>query len=93
MVWTMSFVASKVLLNTANNNQGCLQFPFLFIGLPSDVLSAVHLCCGYPEYLDQDNYKKADKTRYIDLAKLLDESGINQVRAKHVLRSNKKLPL
>ena len=31
----------------------------LSLGLPDDVISAVHLCCGYPTYCDQDDYMKA----------------------------------
>ena len=41
--------------------------------------TAVHLCCGYPSYCDQDDYVKADKSYYITLAKLLDDIGVNQV--------------
>jgi len=49
-----------------------------FEGLPDDVISAVHLCCGYPTYCDQDDYMKADKNLYKSLAPLLDNSGIKQ---------------
>jgi len=49
-----------------------------FEGLPDDVISQVHLCCGYPTYCDQDDYMKADKNLYKTLAPLLDNSGINQ---------------
>ena len=41
--------------------------------------TAVHLCCGYPTYCDQDDYVKADKSYYITLAKLLDETGVDQI--------------
>ena len=47
--------------------------------MPEGVTSIVHLCCGYPTYLDQDGYKKADKTLYVKLSNLLENSGINQV--------------
>jgi len=49
-----------------------------FEGLPDNVTSIVHLCCGYPTYCDQDDYKKADKDFYKTLAPLLDNSGIKQ---------------
>ena len=49
------------------------------IGVPSDVTTITHLCCGYPSYLDHDGYKKADKELYVKLGKQLDDSGINQV--------------
>ncbi len=61
-----------------------ISFVAFFSGLPDDVTTAVHLCCGYPEYLDQDDYKKADKNLYIELAKLLDASGLNQVSQCHI---------
>jgi len=47
-------------------------------GVPSDVTTITHLCCGYPSYLDHDGYKKADKELYVKLGKQLDDSGINQ---------------
>lgn len=50
-----------------------------FEGVPDDVTTAVHLCCGYPTYCDQDDYVKADKSYYITLAKLLDETGVDQI--------------
>ena len=50
-----------------------------FEGVPNEVTTAVHLCCGYPSYCDQDDYMKADEAHYITLAKLLDETGVNQV--------------
>ena len=51
----------------------------LILGVPDDVTTAVHLCCGYPTYCDQGDYKKADKSYYITLANLLDDIGVNQV--------------
>ena len=51
---------------------------FILLGLPEDVISAVHLCCGYPTHCDQDDYMKADKNLYKTLAPLLDNSGIKQ---------------
>lgn len=34
---------------------------------------AVHICCGYPEYLDQTDYLKADRSTYLKLAPVLDK--------------------
>merc|ERR550534_1661513 len=42
-----------------------------FKGVPSHVTTVTHLCCGYPQYLDQDDYVKADKVNYQRLAPLL----------------------
>ena len=45
----------------------------------SNVFFTVHICCGYPNYLDQINYKKADKSSYDILAKRLDNSYIDAI--------------
>lgn len=45
----------------------------------SDVFFTVHICCGYPNYLDQINYKKADNNSYDIIAKKLDNSCIDAV--------------
>ena len=38
----------------------------------------VHLCCGYPSYLDQTDYLKADPRSYQMTAEKLDEAGFDQ---------------
>ena len=44
------------------------KYKFNFtLGLPEGITSIVHLCCGYPTYVDQNDYMKADKTLYIKL--------------------------
>ena len=40
---------------------------------------AVHLCCGYPDKLDTDEYLKAPKTNYNLLAPKLDSLGFDEV--------------
>ena len=39
----------------------------------------VHICCGYPNHLDQINYKKAENNSYDIIAKALDNSYINAI--------------
>ncbi len=56
--------------------------------LPSQVTSVVHLCCGYPTYLDQDDYLKADKDNYSRLAELLDNTGVSQVSIENAEAKN-----
>ena len=53
----------------------------MFKGIPgiNEVTTILHLCCGYPNYLDQKDYMKADKKNYVRIAELLDNSGISQV--------------
>ncbi|XP_078687222.1 5-methyltetrahydropteroyltriglutamate--homocysteine methyltransferase-like isoform X4 [Branchiostoma floridae x Branchiostoma belcheri] len=50
-----------------------------FEGLPPGVTKAVHACCGYPSYLDQTDYLKADRTLYDRLAVKLDNAGFDQI--------------
>ena len=33
----------------------------------------VHICCGYPNHLNDEDYKKADATSYHRLAGVMDE--------------------
>ena len=64
----------------------------MFKGIPgiNEVTTILHLCCGYPNYLDQKDYMKADKENYVTIAKLLDNSGISQVVSSilHVVKEN-----
>ena len=44
-----------------------------------DIFFTVHICCGYPQYLDQIDYKKAPISSYEILADRLDTSNINAI--------------
>jgi len=50
-----------------------------FEGLPADVTKVIHLCCGYPDKLDTDEYPKAPKTNYNLLAPKIDSLGFDEV--------------
>jgi 5-methyltetrahydropteroyltriglutamate--homocysteine methyltransferase len=50
-----------------------------FHGVPKDVTKIMHMCCGYPDHLDDEDYKKADPNSYYELAREVDELNINQV--------------
>ena len=39
----------------------------------------LHMCCGYPNYLDEDGYKKANPETYFRLVEQLINSMIQQV--------------
>ena len=43
-----------------------------FHGLPAEVTRVVHMCCGYPNNLDDDDYPKADQASYMQIATALD---------------------
>ena len=50
-----------------------------FHGAPASVTRVVHMCCGYPEHLDDEVYKKADPDSYFQLAKAVDAAAFDQV--------------
>ena len=43
-----------------------------FHGLPEDVTRVMHMCCGYPDRLDNPDYPKADPDAYMQIAETLD---------------------
>ena len=43
-----------------------------FDGLPNDVTRVMHMCCGYPNRLDDTDYPKADQDSYIKIARAVD---------------------
>jgi 5-methyltetrahydropteroyltriglutamate--homocysteine methyltransferase len=50
-----------------------------FHGCPDSVTRTVHMCCGYPDKLDNDNYPKADHDSYFTLADAIEQSSIDAV--------------
>ncbi len=50
-----------------------------FDGLGPEVTRVMHMCCGYPGHLDDENYLKADPRCYFDLARAVDRSSVQQV--------------
>ena len=50
-----------------------------FHGVPKSVKRIVHMCCGYPDHIDDNNYKKADPSNYHLLSKAVDEASFDQV--------------
>ncbi|XP_064644481.1 5-methyltetrahydropteroyltriglutamate--homocysteine methyltransferase-like [Lineus longissimus] len=50
-----------------------------FQGIGPEVTKVIHLCCGYPNYLDQEDYLKADPLIVHILAEKLDNIGIDQI--------------
>lgn len=59
-----------------------------FEGVPDDVTRVMHMCCGYPNHLDDDEYLKADPMSYFQIAGALDASSINQVSLEDAHRHN-----
>jgi len=59
-----------------------------FDGVPDHVTRAVHICCGYPNALDSENYLKAPSSAYFELAEAMDESSVNAVSIEDAHRPN-----
>ena len=64
-----------------------------FEGVPDHVMRVVHMCCGYPRYLDETGYKKADPQTYFDLAAAMDDAPIDQISLEDAHRHNDLLLL
>ncbi len=50
-----------------------------FHGVPKEVRKIVHICCGYPNFLDEEDYKKADPDSYHQLAHEMDQLNFDQI--------------
>ncbi|MEM7173033.1 MAG: cobalamin-independent methionine synthase II family protein [Pseudomonadota bacterium] len=57
-------------------------------GVPDHVTKTMHMCCGYPNYLDQTDYLKADPQSYFDIARAVDESRTDVVSLEDAHRHN-----
>ena len=59
-----------------------------FQGVPDHVARAVHMCCGYPDYLDQENFQKADQMAYFQIADAIEDSSIRAISIEDAHRHN-----
>ena len=59
-----------------------------FDGIPEDVTRVMHMCCGYPDHLDDTQYHRADPSSYFRLARALDASSIDQISLEDAHRHN-----
>lgn len=59
-----------------------------FDGVPAGVQRAVHMCCGYPDRLDREDYPKAPRESYFELAPAIDASSIQAVSIEDAHRPN-----
>lgn len=60
----------------------------IFHGVPAHVTRTVHMCCGYPDYLDQEDFQKADADAYFRLAPAIDDSSIQVISIEDAHRHN-----
>ena len=59
-----------------------------FHGCPKRVQRTVHMCCGYPDKLDRDDYPKADPDSYLQIADAIEDSCIDAVSFEDAHRHN-----
>lgn len=59
-----------------------------FYGVPKAVTRSVHICCGYPKYLDQINFPKAPAENYFKFAADLEIADIDAVSIEDAHRHN-----
>lgn len=59
-----------------------------FNGCPPEVTRTVHMCCGYPDRLDNPNYPKAERRCYFELAPAIEASSIDAVSIEDAHRPN-----
>jgi len=56
--------------------------------VPAGVVKTMHMCCGYPNHLDQEDYAKADPQAYFDLADAVNVSVVDAVSLEDAHRHN-----
>ncbi len=59
-----------------------------FANCPEGVIKTVHMCCGYPDSLDNENYPKADRNAYFEIADAIEASAIDAVSLEDAHRHN-----
>ncbi len=59
-----------------------------FHGIPSAVNRAIHICCGYPDRLDSEQYEKAPSENYFRLAPALDDAALDVISIEDAHRPN-----
>ena len=59
-----------------------------FHGVPDGVQRVMHMCCGYPNTLDREDYPKADTGSYERLATAVDDADLDAVSIEDAHRPN-----
>ena len=60
----------------------------VFHGIPESATSTMHMCCGYPDKLDNLDYPKADRNAYFQIASAVNQSSIDTVSIEDAHRHN-----
>ena len=59
-----------------------------FHGAGTSAVRTMHMCCGYPDKLDREDYPKADPGAYVQLADAVDYSSVAAVSIEDAHRHN-----
>ena len=59
-----------------------------FFGIPTEVNRTIHICCGYPDRLDSEQYQKAPPQNYFHLASALDAAALDVISIEDAHRPN-----
>ena len=59
-----------------------------FHGCPAQVTRTVHMCCGYPDRLDRDDYPKAEPQAYLQIADAMEDSSVQWLSIEDAHRHN-----
>lgn len=59
-----------------------------FHNCPPEVTRTAHICCGYPDRLDRDDYPKAEPQAYFEIADALEESSVQWLSLEDAHRHN-----
>ena len=77
----------------ARKPEAALEYGFdnlerAFHGCPDHIQRTVHMCCGYPDRIDNEDYSKADPDAYLRLADAIEQSTIDAVSFEDAHRHN-----
>jgi 5-methyltetrahydropteroyltriglutamate--homocysteine methyltransferase len=77
----------------ARKPQAALEYGFenlerAFHGCPKHVQRTVHMCCGYPDKIDREDYPKADPGAYLQIADAIEYSSIEAISFEDAHRHN-----
>ncbi|MEM7531784.1 MAG: cobalamin-independent methionine synthase II family protein [Chloroflexota bacterium] len=77
----------------ARRPQDALAFGFdnlerCWANVPDHVTRTVHMCCGYPDELDQADFMKADRNAYHWLAEGIEQSSIEAISLEDAYEHN-----
>ena len=59
-----------------------------FHNCPENVTRTVHICCGYPDKIDKDDYPKAPRESYFKIAEAMESSSVMAISLEDAHRFN-----